>query len=294
LAQRIYFVNLLYGWEQALMSVPRMVVGNVVNFLATARAWRIFLGHLVFGKRLVWDKTMHDFPSTGQVARTRQRLGDLLSGWRAVTGPQLEAALAEQRASERPLGSILLTNGWLDDETLAEALAYQADLARSHPDIDEVRRNSERLALDLCVRWRVLALDDGPDGTPRIAAASPLAEDALAEIALAAGAPVLQTIARESEIVAGLRLMRGGDAVPNAAPLLGDVMVELGLINTRDFRSALAHNQPDRHGRIGDYLVEQGVVSSGAVERAIAVQRERTQPPAPHILNGDFQGMVPA
>ena len=32
-----------------------MVVGNMINFMATARAWRIFMLHLLFGKRMVWD-----------------------------------------------------------------------------------------------------------------------------------------------------------------------------------------------------------------------------------------------
>ncbi|MES2183365.1 MAG: glycosyl transferase family protein [Pseudomonadota bacterium] len=297
LVQRVYFVHALYGWEQALMSVPRMVVGNVLNFLATARAWRMFLGHLLLGRRLVWDKTMHDFPGTAQLARTRQRLGELLAGWQAVSGRQLEAALAEQRERGQPLGSILLAHGWLDDETLAEALAYQSGLARSHPGVAEVRRNLHRMPTDLCVHWRVLALDDAPDGTLRVAAASPLPEAALAELATAAGAPVLLTIARESEVVGALRLMRGGDPVPNRAPLLGDVLVELGLVERRAFQVALARYRPDRDGRIGDYLVTRGVVSRAALEHGVAAQRRRLSVYAPEIDSGPgpgLEGLVPA
>ena len=293
LVQRVYFVHALYGWEQALMSVPRMIVGNVLNFLATARAWRMFLGHLLLGRRLVWDKTMHDFPGNAQLARTRQRLGDLLAGWQAVSGRQLEAALAEQRDGGRPLGKILLSNGWLDDETLAEALAYQAGLHRSHPGTAEVQRNLGSLPTDLCVRWQVLALDAAADGSFRIATASPLPDEALAALAEAAGGtPVLQTIARESEIVGGLRLMRGGDPLPNRIPLLGDLLMELGLVDQHTFQAALARYRPDRDGCIGDYLVGSGVIGRAALDRAMAVQRERllAPPQAPQPGTGPDAG----
>ena len=307
--QRVYFVHKLYGWEQALMSVPRMVVGNVVNFLATARAWRLFLGHLLLGRDLVWDKTMHDFPSTAQIARIRRRLGDLLSGWQAVDQAHLAAALAEQRTRSLPLGRILLSHGWLDDETLAEALAYQSGLPRVHLDAAQIERSAGRLPTELCVRWRVLALDvenlaDQPpapleigvaspaQAAPaaafglRLAVASPLSDEAAEALGAAAGMPLLQSIARESEIVAGMRLLRGAQESfePDAAPLLGQLLVDLGLVSREDFRAALVRYRPDQDGRIGDYLVARGVVSRSAVERGIAAQRERWQTPAPDPL----------
>ena len=67
MVQRCYFVTRLYGWEQGLMSIPRMVIGNAVNAMAAARAWRLYLAHLLLGKALVWDKTMHAFPSAAQL-----------------------------------------------------------------------------------------------------------------------------------------------------------------------------------------------------------------------------------
>ncbi|MCI1157524.1 glycosyl transferase family protein [Stenotrophomonas maltophilia] len=123
--QRFYFVNRLYGWEHALMSIPRMVVGNMINFMATARAWKVFLAYLLFGKRMVWDKTMHDFPDAAQLVQTRKQLGELLTTWQAVEPERLQQALEQQQAGrQQPLGRILLTQGWLDDETLAEAIAF--------------------------------------------------------------------------------------------------------------------------------------------------------------------------
>ena len=72
-AHRVYFTTVLYGWEHGLMSLPRMVVGNFVNCMAVARAWKMYLSYLFRGTRLAWDKTAHEFPSSVQLARKRQR-----------------------------------------------------------------------------------------------------------------------------------------------------------------------------------------------------------------------------
>ena len=123
--QRAYFVSSMYGWEHGLLSIPRMVIGNFINAMAAARAWRLFLAHKILGNRLVWDKTMHDFPSADQLVHQRQRLGEVLLSWRAIDEDNLNEALRLQRSSGRPLGSILLEHGWLDESTLDEAISFQ-------------------------------------------------------------------------------------------------------------------------------------------------------------------------
>ena len=115
--QRMYFVGNMYGWEHAVLSVPRMIVGNFINAMAAARAWKLFIGHLITGKRLAWDKTMHDFPSTDQLAQQRQRLGELLLSWQAIDEDKLAQALEIQARDKKPLGTILLEQGWLDAGT---------------------------------------------------------------------------------------------------------------------------------------------------------------------------------
>ena len=132
--QRSWFVGRFYGWEHALLAIPRMVIGNFINAMAAARAWRLFIGHLVTGKRLAWDKTMHDFPSTDQLVQQRQRLGELLLSWQAIDESSLAAALELQHTERRPLGSILMEKGWLDEATLHEAIAFQNSIpAESEP-----------------------------------------------------------------------------------------------------------------------------------------------------------------
>ena len=56
---RALFTTAAYGLGEGLMSVPRMVVGNMVAILAARRAVAI---HLTGGPRQ-WDKTAHIFPA---------------------------------------------------------------------------------------------------------------------------------------------------------------------------------------------------------------------------------------
>jgi adsorption protein B len=62
LANRMVFTGMIYSTRHALMAAPRLIVGNFVNFFATWRAIRVYVGHRVSGTPLVWDKTSHSYP----------------------------------------------------------------------------------------------------------------------------------------------------------------------------------------------------------------------------------------
>jgi bacteriophage N4 adsorption protein B len=62
LANRMIFTGMIYNTRHAFMAAPRLVIGNFVNFFATWRAVRIYVGHRVSGTPLVWDKTSHSYP----------------------------------------------------------------------------------------------------------------------------------------------------------------------------------------------------------------------------------------
>jgi adsorption protein B len=281
-AQRVYFTTRLYGWEHGVLSVPRMVVSNLINFMAVARAWRLYLSYLFRGKALVWDKTMHDFPTAAQLTRRRQRLGDLLQSWQAVDEGTLNKALEEQTVTRIPLGRILVSNGWLDEETLAEAMAYQADLPRAHLTAEIVRRHAAQVPLDFGTRYRAVSLGIDAANRPLLAVASPLAPESLAEIEQILGTPPRQRIVRESEVTLALRLLRGGDGSfaelkdggGAAVPLLGDALIEQGLVQRDVFVVAMQAYRPEQHGRVGDYLVEQGVIPREVSDRVVNQQRE--------------------
>ncbi|WP_235889262.1 glycosyl transferase family protein [Glacieibacterium frigidum] len=50
------------GWREGLRSVPRVVVGNMINALAALRATRRYVSMRRGRSTLVWDKTAHRFP----------------------------------------------------------------------------------------------------------------------------------------------------------------------------------------------------------------------------------------
>ncbi|MDN3223797.1 glycosyl transferase family protein [Pseudomonas nunensis] len=275
IAHRCYFTTVLYGWQHGLLSIPRMVVGNFVNFMAASRAWRMFIVGKVMNRKLVWDKTMHDFPSTDLVAAAPRKLGSVLLSWQAINEADLQSALAEQKTRHMPLGRILLSNGWLDDETLAEAIAFQNDLPRVFDVATKARDSDQMLDDEFALRWRVVPLGLNADGRAQVAVASPLPDEGLQQVSDELGSEPVQLIARESEIVAQLRQLnvRDGQSVPDArAPLLGDLLIEMGLLDRDVFSRAMLRYRPQIHGRIGDYLVDSGVLPRATIEQAVARQ----------------------
>ncbi len=247
--QRAYFVSRIYGYEQGLLSLPRMVVCTAVNFMAAARAWRVFLQNAIFGAPVTWDKTAHFFPTADQLLARRRRLGDLLLTWQVLDHGRLEEALAEQKKRDIPLGRVLMAQGWLDDETLAEAIAVQADLPRCHLSAEDVKLHAGRHATG-----PERALPDHlhrPRAgwhAPHRSGRSSARRSAVGGRQCAGRVP-RQFVARESEIASGLRLLsEAPDQFTTAehgnVPLLGDVLMDHGLVKRADFEHAIADYRP--------------------------------------------------
>jgi len=66
----------------------------------------------------------------------------VLLSWRAIDASHLQQALVMQRDSRRPLGAILLEQGWLDEGTLEEAILFQEaeskPVAPPHPAMQDI------------------------------------------------------------------------------------------------------------------------------------------------------------
>ncbi len=58
---RMIFTARSYGLREALWSLPRFLVGNLVALIAAPRAVIIYIG-MLRGAPPVWDKTRHEFP----------------------------------------------------------------------------------------------------------------------------------------------------------------------------------------------------------------------------------------
>ena len=61
LVMRMAFTGRSYGLREALWSLPRFLVGNIVSLLAAPRAVILYIG-MLRGAPPVWDKTSHEFP----------------------------------------------------------------------------------------------------------------------------------------------------------------------------------------------------------------------------------------
>ncbi len=68
LAMRMAFTGAIYGWREALWSLPRAFVGNVISLLAARRAIVRYIA-MLRGAAPVWDKTAHAFPDLGREAK---------------------------------------------------------------------------------------------------------------------------------------------------------------------------------------------------------------------------------
>ena len=64
LAMRVAFTGRTYGRVEALLALPRFVVGNFVALLAAPRAVMRYIS-MLRGHAPVWDKTRHEFPADG-------------------------------------------------------------------------------------------------------------------------------------------------------------------------------------------------------------------------------------
>lgn len=62
LVHRVGFVFYLYGLRESLLSIPRMVWGNIINICAMYRALFQMIISRKGKKAIKWDKTSHEFP----------------------------------------------------------------------------------------------------------------------------------------------------------------------------------------------------------------------------------------
>lgn len=273
-AQRFYFVTSMYGPVQGLAAIPRMIVNNAINFCAAMRAWRMLGMHVFKNKSIAWDKTDHVYPSTDHLRDNKKRLGDLVVAWKAVSGDQLAQALQKQAVSKEHLGKVLIREGWLTEDMLAEVLSYQNGLSRGTYAQKTVLANRALMPKELAVRHRILPAGRSEDGVLLIFAAAAPSEVSLAEIEDAIGRRPVIAIITESELVDGLRALTAGEAsVPKTrTPLLGDLLVELGFVRRQELNYALRQYSPDRHGRFGDFLVAEGALTRDNLDAALAHQ----------------------
>jgi bacteriophage N4 adsorption protein B len=124
--QKIVSVYSIYSLKQALFSVPRVILDNVINFTATIRAARTYLAHKLFGTPFVWQKTTHVFPGESELSEYRKTIEDLLVEEGLATRDQIFQALKVEKSSSAPL--CLLRLGLIDERQFTDVWAKHSGL----------------------------------------------------------------------------------------------------------------------------------------------------------------------
>ena len=173
--QRVICIGRVASYRQAALSLPRIIWGNTINFFAVARAAYLFARTAITGKKLVWAKTAHAFPTEAQLLGYKRKLGDLLLESRKVTLAHLSQALKVQKEKGGLLGDILVDLGLIDESDLCATLAAQLKVEWRRLDFAALRDDDLGLLLEAACREHLMVVADA-SSTPVVVAAAVLAD----------------------------------------------------------------------------------------------------------------------
>jgi bacteriophage N4 adsorption protein B len=123
----------VYGWRFACAVPLRVLVANLINCIATARAIRSYADAKIHSRALPWVKTEHAYPNRAALMSKRKRLGEILTGSQWITPEELAKAVASRKPGER-LGEYLVKQGLISESDLYAALSLQNNLPLGKPD----------------------------------------------------------------------------------------------------------------------------------------------------------------
>ncbi|WP_406818923.1 cyclic di-3',5'-guanylate-activated glycosyltransferase NrfB [Pseudomonas sp. KnCO4] len=295
LFQRAWFVTRFYGIGEGLLSAPRMMWSNFVNFFANLRALRQVM-EMGDSRRVAWDKTTHEFPAIAAPARTP--LGQRLIAKGLISDEQLQQAIISP--VRRRLGRELLLRGWLNSEQLVATLAEQLDLpwAPLNPfKLDP--RLIAKLPRKLATHYGVLPVAEDGD-TLILASESPVSQVSLGVISRQLKRPVSARLAPQGRVTLGLRyhypspwqkaetrdmlavLERCQDdealleRVSHHQVMLGALLQVRGMVPVTLFNQALIDYNPD-HQSLGEYLITRGIITEQVLQEALIEQASEQQ-----------------
>lgn len=295
LFQRAWFVTRFYGIGEGLLSAPRMMWSNFVNFFANLRALRQVM-EMGDSRRVAWDKTTHEFPAIATPARTP--LGQRLVAKGLITDEQLQQAITSP--VRRRLGRELLLRGWLNSEQLVATLAEQLDLPWAP--LNPFKLDPQliaKLPRKLATHYGVLPVDEDGD-TLILASESPVSQVSLGVISRQLKRPVKARLAPQGRVTLGLRyhypsrwqhqetrdmlavLERHQDdealleRVCHHQVMLGALLQVRGMVPVTLFNQALIDFDPE-HQSLGEHLIARGIITRQVLEQALIEQASEQQ-----------------
>lgn len=125
-------VKNVYGYKSTFISVLfppilpfRMVIGNIINFHATLKAWKMNLFKSSAKKRKKkpsWNKTDHEFLEKEVLNTFRRKLGDVLLCKNLISPDELKKSLEKSKTNGMRLGETLITEGIVSEEDIVISL----------------------------------------------------------------------------------------------------------------------------------------------------------------------------
>lgn len=295
LFQRAWFVTRFYGIGEGLLSAPRMMWSNFVNFFANLRALRQVM-EMGDSRRVAWDKTTHEFPAIAAPARIP--LGQRLVAKGLISDEQLQQAITSP--VRRRLGRELLLRGWLNSEQLVATLAEQLDLPWAP--LNPFKLDPQliaKLPRKLATHYGVLPVDEDGD-TLILASESPVSQVSLGVISRQLKRPVKARLAPQGRVTLGLRyhypspwqkpetrdmlavLERHQDnealleRVSHHQVMLGALLQVRGMVPVTLFNQALIDFDPE-HQSLGEHLIARGIITEQVLEQALIEQASEQQ-----------------
>ncbi|MDP2212147.1 MAG: glycosyl transferase family protein [Candidatus Aquicultor sp.] len=265
----------IYGWRSAIVGcfapplLPlRLVWGNIINFCATVRAWRIWL----FGSpknRAKWDKTDHHYLPTEVLELYRRKLGDLLLEKELVDAAELGSLLMGME-KDKKLGEHLVES---NIATHDELLPVLGELLRTgFIDIDKNLVDASLASVfpeSVARKHSILPLLNWTDGI-LVAAAKPLSNEELESLSKETGLHIKVTLAQTINIQESLDMMyRHGGKQLGRKRRIGEILLEKGLVDEEHLLEAFKV-QKTTGKRLGQVLVEMNVLSKEQLATVLA------------------------
>jgi len=257
---RLVFTGWAHGLKYALLAPVRMVWANYIGYLASMRAARRYLWHVISGNRLTWDKTMHAYPSMAELGQGEGgRLGEALIYWGAIDEPALQRALAIQEEEYRPLGLLLLDTGVINDEQLADGVAEHMGWERI--DFDPLATRPELLKqvpVELASKYGIFPV--GKDGRHlQVATGEPLSETQLSEVRHKLGRSIKVAAAPLSDVSFGIRFAYAPEVL-DGDMRAARVLKRLSMLDAEQTEQVWRSLRRD-WVRLGDHLVRRGALT---------------------------------
>lgn len=129
---RFIAVKNVYGHKSAIISsvfpplIPfRMVLGNIINFHSTIRAWTMNIkksSRRKSKKKAIWSKTDHEFLEEKILATFRRSLGDTLLYKGLISSNELNNALNHSKNNNEKLGITLHKLGLVSEKQIVKSI----------------------------------------------------------------------------------------------------------------------------------------------------------------------------